>query len=227
MAAVGDIAEHTDRPAYVRFKRVAVEDKAASLEQRKYVAKDVDYALITPPYSKDCVEVKVPQWKVNMEADVRNERMPKEWADKYIAAYEAWKNGQELPLDGTPIRGWGVISPAQQEMLIRINMLTVEDLSGANDEGMKRIGMGSMDLRNKARAWLSQMNDKGPATIEIAALKAQNDSQAQAIEALTKQVEALKTLMPSIQAVPDPIHSESITADDILPEAETVSRKRR
>ena len=74
-----ELSERADRPAYVRFKRMTIEDKAATIAAGHYVGKDVDFALITPPYSRDVIEVKIPQWKVNMEMDVRNERMPKKW----------------------------------------------------------------------------------------------------------------------------------------------------
>lgn len=225
--AVGEMQDRAERPAYVRFKRVAVEDKAASLEQRKYVAKDVDYALITPPYSKDCVEIKVTQWKLNVDQDVRAGRIPKEWADNWLKGYEAWLNGQELPVNGTPIKGWGVISPAQQEMLIRINILTVEDLDGVNDEGLRRIGMGALDLKNKARAWLAQMQDKGPLTIEVAALKSENAL----LKSTVEQMHARLTQIESSQKPPVQLtvveESTSITADDILPENEPPKRNRR
>lgn len=174
MGAVGELLERKDRPAYTRFERVAVEDKAASKREGKYVAVDVELALITPPYSKDVFKIKVPQWMDNMKQDVHNGRMPQAWMDDYLEAYRRWKAGLEIPLNGTAIKGWGVISPAQQETLLRMNILTVEDLAGINDEGVQRIGMGGMDLRNKATAWLAQLKDKGPLTQENAALKAEN-----------------------------------------------------
>jgi hypothetical protein len=222
--AVGDIVERTDRPAYVAFKRVAVEDKAASIEQKRFVAKDVDYACITPPYSKDRFEIKIAQWKTNMEQDVRNDRMPKEWQDRYLAAYDAWLNGQQMPLDGTAIKGWGVISPAQQEMLIHVNILTVEDLAAANDEGLKRIGMGAIDLRNKAKAWVAQVADKGPLTIEVAALKAHNTVLASSLESMSQQIAELKARLPEYQVPRAEPQTHSITADDIMPENDAKPR---
>ena len=41
MSTVSDIAQdRKDRPAYVRFERIAVEDKVASVEAGRYVAKE-------------------------------------------------------------------------------------------------------------------------------------------------------------------------------------------
>ena len=54
--SVGELISREERPAYVRFERRPMEDKAASIREGRYVAKDVDFALVTPPYSNDCVE---------------------------------------------------------------------------------------------------------------------------------------------------------------------------
>ena len=226
--SVGGLPEREDRPALVRFKKEAVEDKAATLKEGHYVAKDVDYALITPPYSKDVVVQKVTTWLEQMEVNVRNGRFPQQWLEDYRKQYQAWQNGQELPPNGTPIRGWPVISPAQMEMLLHINILTVEDLAGINDQGARSIGMGSLDLKNKARAWLAQRSDKGPLTVEIASVKAENavlkssneTMQAQ-LAALTRRLDAMATQAPAapIALAPQP----AIGVDDILPDGDSDS----
>lgn len=225
MSVVGAVQERSDTPAYVRFERVAVENKAKSLEAGRFVADDVDFALITPPYSKDCIKIKVKQWLLNLDADVNNQRIPPEWRDKYLKAYDAWKNGQELPLDGTPIRGWGVISPAQQETLIRLNILTVENLAQANDEGLRRIGMGALELKTKAVAWLHDLNSRGHITQEMAALKVENENLKQQVETLMTQVAGLVKGVPRGTPEQNDLSTE-ISADDILPETKTLKLKR-
>jgi hypothetical protein len=202
MSAVGEVLDRQDRPSFVRFERVPYEDKAASIEAGHYVARDVDLALVTAPYGKDTWKVKVSSWWTILEQDVHNGRISSEWVAQYKKMYEAWKNGQELPLNGTAIKGWGVISPAQQETLIRMNMLTVEDLAQVNDEGLKRIGMGSLELKNKAKAWLSQLQDKGPLTQEIAFVKADNEVKAGQIETLNRQIQELTVMVRSLQNNP-------------------------
>lgn len=225
MSAVMQVAERSERPAYVRFKRVAVEDKARSATEGRWIGRDVDYAMITPPYSKDVVEMKVQTWLERMDADVKAERIPLAWAQMYRQQYEAWRNGQELPPNGTPIKGWPVISPAQQEMLIRINILTVEDLAAINDEGARRIGMGAVELKHKAAAWLRTAEDKGPLTQENAALKMENQSLRQQIETLLEQVERLKSRAATTETSFS--NPASLTADDILPEVEASNRTAR
>lgn len=216
--AAAELNERADRPAYVRFERRPMEDKAATLAAGTgtVIYKNVDFAKITPPYSKDVIEVKVAQWLLNMEMDVRNERMPKEWMERYKEAYRAWQNGQEIPLHGTAIRGWGVISPAHQETLIRMNILTVEDLGGVNDEGIRRIGMGGTELKHKAQAWLSQHHDKGPLTLENAALKTQVSNLEAQLSQLTQSVQQLQRQSGPAPSIDD--------GESLMPEIPEVRR---
>lgn len=206
---------------YVRFDRIAVEDAAASREAGHYVARDVDMAYVTPPYSKDIMKYKVANWFDSLKTDAMNGRIPPEWVDKYKAAYEAWKNGQELPVDGFPIKGWGVCSPAQQETLIKLHILTVEQLAAANDEGLRRIGMGAYDLKNKADTWLKQLNKAGKPTIEIAALKKENESLKGSVASLEKRISDLTELVERsgiLNANREELATTGINADDLLDE---------
>jgi cell division protein FtsB len=214
MNAVGDVLERKERPAFVRFDRQAQEDKAASLREGHYVAKDVDYAYITPPYSKDVMIFKVSNWFERLKHDAQNGRIPQEWVDHYHKQYESWKRGEEPALNGTPIKGWGMISPAQQDTLIRMSVLTVEDLAVMNDEGIKRIGMGAVGLKDKAAAWVSQNKDKGPLTQEIAALKARNRELESSVETLSKQVESLMTAVKIDRGETN--YTPGISASDLI-----------
>ena len=221
MSIVGEVVDRKEMAPFVRFERKPIEDKAESERQGRYVAKDVDFALITAPYSKDVFKQKAKDWFATMKNDVQNGRFPQEWYEKFEKQYQAFQNGQELPPEGTPIRGWGVISPAQQEELIRMNILTVEVLSNINDEGIKRIGMGAVELKTKANAWLSQLNDKGPLTLKVAATEKENAILKASVETLQKQVAALMTALKQ-----EPVSHETseVTAADILEEDDIVEQ---
>ena len=221
MSIVGEVVDRKEMAPFVRFERKPIEDKAESERQGRYVAKDVDFALITAPYSKDVFKQKAKDWFATIKNDVQNGRFPQEWYEKFEKQYQAFQNGQELPPDGTPIRGWGVISPAQQEELIRMNILTVEVLSNINDEGIKRIGMGAVELKTKAKAWLSQLNDKGPLTLKVAATEKENAILKASVETLQKQVQAL---MAALKQEPVSHETTEVTAEDILGEDDIVEQ---
>ncbi len=227
-----DISDRKERPSYVQFETRTAEDKVASLQEGRYVAREFDVAIVTPPYSKDAVEFKVDQWLSNIDRNLRDGRIPEEWAKHWRSSYQRWKEGQELPLNGTPIKGWGVISPSQQATLIHVNCKTVEDLAAVNEEGMRRIGMGALDLRNKAQAWLKSMKDHGGATIKIAALEQENSVLKSSIEVLEKRVSALAAAVPAdAVSVDGPQASygnvREITSSDLLDADDTAPVRRK
>jgi cell division protein FtsB len=216
-----------ERPAYVRFQRRPIKDAAASEREGKYMAKDVDYALVTPPYSRDVFEQVATEWLAQMEKEVRNNRLPREWYERYEAAYERWKKGEELPLNGTPIKGWAVLSPAQMTNLIAINILTVEDLAAANEEGRRRIGMGAQDLCDKAKAWLSQAKDKGPLTMENSTLKAENQAlktQNKTLEARVKELAERVEIMQRGGLLKEHFYSEPTPARDAIEVSDIIEK---
>lgn len=187
-----------ERPAYVRFEVRAVEDRAASEKNGCYTTRNVEYALITPPYSKDCIEQEVKDWIKQLDDNVNAGRLPGKWRDHYKAAYEAWKKNEELPPEGCPIKGWPVLSPAQQQNLISQNIRTVEDLAAINDEGMKRYGMGALDLKNKAKAWLKSAASLGTVVQENASLKQRVSEQEATIKTMSEQLAQLKAAVDNL-----------------------------
>lgn len=209
-----------ERPPYISFHRSAVEDKEASRAAGHYVGKDVDMVHVTPAYTKDVMKHRVEMWFSTKDQDVNNGRFPQKWLDEYKAQYQAWKKGQTLPLNGVPIKGWGVISPGQQETLIRLNVLTVEDLALMNADGVRMIGPGAIDLKNKAIAWLGELKDKGANTMEIAHLKSENDTLKGAVETLERQVKTLMAAMSKEDRKEPPREDRqeesAINASDIL-----------
>ena len=217
---IGDFQDRKDRPAYVKFEVRAVENVAASNREGRYVANDVEFVLLTPPYSKDVLIFEVDTWFSNMKQDVDNGRLPREWADNYRKQYDFWKQGLEAPLDGTPIRGWQLASPAQQEALIRMNVRTVEDLAGMNDDGIRRFGMGGTEMRNKARAWLAQ-SDTGKSAARMSELEAENERLKRDIADLREAIASIKTAQPvgTRQEAPPP---RDISVNDLVPDDDLV-----
>lgn len=178
-----------DRPAWVQFEVRAVERRNEAGESIKV---DVDFALVTPPYSKDCVELIAEEWLKQCDVDVSAGRLPNTWRDQWKAAYKAWKEGQEPPVNGTPLKGWPMLSPAQLQNLLHMGLRAVEDVAGMNDEGMRRYGMGALDLKNKATAFLKAQSGPAKVASENAALKVKVDDQANTIAILQEKLTELE-----------------------------------
>ena len=180
------------RPPYVVFETKAMEDRAASIEKGHYVTKDVHFAVVTPQGSKDRMEREVVGWFENLEQQSQEGRFPREWLKEFKLAYEAWKEGRELPLSGTPILTWPVASPAQVKQLLDLRIKTVEDLGAANEETINRMGMGGRALKDKAVSWLTAAKSTGKVTEELAALRSELADLKARNATLDKQVERLK-----------------------------------
>jgi hypothetical protein len=178
------------RPPYVRFERRAVEDRAQTISSGKYAFKNVDMAIITVPGSKDSPERVAKDWLADLERRVQDGLAPGEWLSYFARLYETWQKGEELPLNGTPIKGWGGLNPAQQKAVIQADLYTVEDLAVANEQALQAIGMGSRGFKDKAVAWVKEAEGPGKLAAENVALRTQVTDLTQRVEDLAARLEA-------------------------------------
>jgi hypothetical protein len=220
--SVGELADREERPAYIAFERRPVEDKPASIKAGQSVSVDVDFALVTPPYSRDCHEEKAETWLVKQEKNVRDGRVPVKFLEYWKESYKRWKEGLEPPVNGTDIRNWSAISPAQVKNLLAVDMRTIEDLAQCNDQGLRRLGMGGTELKNKAMAYLKGSNDTGVLVMEnaeqknkIRQLEGSLESLQEQMRLLTAQLDA-RNMQNQYQQAPE----LEIVSNDIIPEIE-------
>ncbi len=176
------------KPPFVMFETKVEEDRAASMEKGIFVGKDVDYAIITPACSKDRIVRQADEWLANLQDQVSQERFPADWLRYYKSMHKAWKEGQELPLEGTPIKTWAAVSPAMRESLLELRVRTVEELAIANEETMNRIGMGSRALKQQAVDWLAKADHGAEA---VKALQAENETLKSQMLEMQKQLATL------------------------------------
>lgn len=170
-----------DQLAHVRFKTVPVEDREATQREGRAIMKDEVFAYIYPRGGKDVVKKRV----FNNNGQFNPDLM------MYEGHYEAWKKGEEPPVEGTDIRNFAILSPAQIENLRSFHIYTVEQLAEANEETLKNIGPGTRTLKKKAEDYLNFGKDGGKATEEINSLRAQLESQQTENSKLAEQVEGL------------------------------------
>lgn len=176
---------------YVMFETRTIEDVKATRERNMPVFKDQHYARITPPGSRDVQLEKLPNWWEKLDHEYRSGRVMAQWIEKWKSDYARYEKGQEIPVDGTPIRGWKLLSGAQQETLIRMNILTVEALANINSEAMSHLGIGALEFKRRAESWIQQTQGKAPLAIEMASLKGENDVLKATVQNLTEKVQYL------------------------------------
>lgn len=187
-----------ERPPYVTFEIRAVEDRQASIDSGYYQTKDVDFAFITPQGSKDRIERNVKEWFDQLENQCQQGRFKREWLTAYRGSYDAWKSGQELPLNGTAVLTWPVLSPAQAKQAIEHGVRTVEDLAAANEETIGRLGMGGRALKEKAVSWLAAAGSTGKVTEELNALRISNEEAKKRNAELEKQLSEVRAQVASL-----------------------------
>jgi len=179
------------RPPYVEFETRPVEDRQATIDGGKVVVKDVDYAIIRALGSKDTVEKEAAGWLEHIEAQAVRGAYPRDWAKFFREQYNEWKNGGDpAKVNGLYVRNWAAISRSQAEGLISAGIHSVEDLAAANEEALRRIGMGSRVLQQRAQAWLETAAQNGSAE-ELASLRQENADLKSQVDELLKDVDTL------------------------------------
>jgi hypothetical protein len=186
-----------DRPPYVAWETRQVEDRNASIAAGHYVAKDVDFAVVTRPGSRDSIDKEALVWLSELREKSRKGELPARWYEAFKESYDFWKKGEEAPISGTPIKGWPSLSPAAQKTLIGAGIRTVEDLAGFSDSELSTLGTGALSFKVKAQSWLSAANGAGKIAEEIAAQKVKVAE----LDALVRsQADLIKTLQSQLSA---------------------------
>lgn len=196
-----------DRPPYITFMKMPVEDRDASQKAGHVVYKDIDYVVITPSGSRDRIERVASEWFDKIKQDVREGRCPGAWLTEFEQAYKMWKEGQEIPLNGTSLVTWPVATPAEIKTLLAINVRTVEDLAAANAETLQRIGMGAMTLKQRATDWLKNAEGPGKLNAEMAALRADKEALLTVVKSQNERLAVLEARLGSA----NPAVSEAAT----------------
>lgn len=129
---------------FLQFEQRAIEVAAADGSR---TFKDVDFALLTPMGSNGPIERE-------MNAELLAQWHEQGYSNR-VNHYEAWKKGQEAPMEGTPIKQWPAASAAEIKMCVENKILTVEQLAAASMDAVKRLGLSGVTLQNKAKNYLN------------------------------------------------------------------------
>jgi hypothetical protein len=192
-------------PPAFRFERRATEDREASLAAGALVMKDEDWVIVQQRGSKDESEFPAEQWIAQMERAARDRPndMPGSWVRGFKEVYAAFKKGEELQVDGFPIKNWPAISPAEAKNCTRCGLHSVEDIAHANEDTLRQLGMGSRTLQQKARAFLEARASNGAAS-ELANLRTENEGLKQQQQDMQQQLAELRAQISALSAPDQP-----------------------
>lgn len=182
------MAEQVNKLAFADFYNGTVKNETKSLEMGRPIFDDVEMIRI--------------RWAGNTKnefhapANDRSDRpvtdpgttdkyWPK-WKDHpdFRAAYEAFKQGQAIASNGTPLEEWSFLTAARRAELKAINIMTVDQIANLGPDGMKRLGMEGPKLQEQAKLYL-----------ERAAGSAVDARYAAEREAMQRQIDELKAMI--------------------------------
>lgn len=183
-----------DGPAYVQFEVRSIQDRHASVEAGHYVGTDVDFAVITPPGGNTRFEQAVTDWLQGLKQQAVQGR--ESFYKHYNDLYEAWKQGQEVPLTGTSLKNWGGITPTELATCLSLNIRTLEELRDLSETGLQKLGMGGRSLQKKAALYLEEAQSVGTVVEKVNDLGLKLEQALAAIAEKDKLIESLKAQIP-------------------------------
>lgn len=86
-------------------------------------------------------------------------------------AYDAYKKGQDIPLDGTPLAAWAGVSPEQAALLRGMGIKTVEGVRDMGEGAVARLPFpNARKLPEMAKSFLSSVGEAAK-DAELAAMR--------------------------------------------------------
>ncbi len=141
-------------------------------------------------HDQERVELMIPGVsQYNIKVDIVSDDHRRRWPEQY----RAFRAGQELALDGTPLEQWPLLKRSHVLELKAMNFSTVEQLAEMDDQATQRI-MGGMRIRTLAKAYI----DDAAAGALLAKATADNDRKDAQIAELQSKVGELGTLLNQI-----------------------------
>jgi hypothetical protein len=184
------------RPPYVEFETRSVEDRAQTEKFGSKQYRNEDYVIVRQAGEKDTMERNAEDWLRSISQNPNYDPM---WVQRFHSMYQQFKAGQEVTPNGTHVRMWGAITPAERDTLIAARILTVEDLAGANEQALRLLGMGARVLQQKARDYVKAATDTGKTVEELASLRADKEYKDTQIAELKAQMALMSAQLAALQ----------------------------
>jgi hypothetical protein len=183
-----------NRVPYFRFvDREHGVDAEASAKAGYDVPKMVTFIQVTPHGHKgDPMEFFAEEWIERKGREAREGRYEHSWVAEFKEGLAAYKQGREIPREGTPTIQWERILKSRREQLAN-RYPTLEDLAAVPDSSLGEIGMDGRVLRDMAKAELQAKKDLSPIVRELAEAKEENRRLSEMVERLMERIEAVET----------------------------------
>lgn len=104
--------------------------------------------------------------------------------------YEKWQKDNVITTEGHPLEAWPLITKGQIKVCKSLGLRSVEDVASATDSVREKFGMGFLELRSQAKAFLANKADSATANriadleAKLAAVVKDNEEARATIDAL-------------------------------------------
>ena len=181
--------------AYPVFYVKTVENENESKKEGRAVFKQLEY-------------VKIKTFDKTLEVDCPVEEVHKR---RWPRNYQAFKEGAESPIDGTPIQQWPLISEMRRMELNSMGIRSVEDLADFPDGDIPHRS-NLHDLKKRARDWLKEAKGLGVLSslrTKSEQLEAENVELREALKKMNAKIDVLEDMQrPHEDAVINPVQVE-------------------
>ena len=168
-------------------------DAAQSQELGYEVPKIVTLIMITPHGHKgDPMEFAADDFIARKELESRAGRYDREWVKEFRDGLALYREGREIPRNGTPLITWERILKSRRETL-RSRFPTVEDLAATPDSSLSEIGMDGRVLRDMARADIQSKESLAPVVKQLADANEANRQLQERLDQLTARLAVLES----------------------------------
>ena len=168
----GSFTQQTAAKNYVKFYSKWVRNNYRSKQEGVEIGENRDFVMIICPGQ--------PKSAVHEEVKESHKReYPIEWSQ--------YQQGREQQQSGTPIELLPGIPNGRADSLKAIYIYTIEQLAEASDMAVQKIGIGGVELRTKAQAYLKKNS------AEVAGLQEQLTNLAEQNADLLKRLAELET----------------------------------
>lgn len=151
-----------------------------SEKEGKEIGKYEDRIMILIPGQKDVV--------VRPVQDKDKREYPQEWTD-----YQA---GRDQRITGTPIELLPGLPKSRADLLKSLYIYSIEQLADLAEPGMLKLGMGAVELKNKAQAFLQKNS------AEVNALKMELQKRDEVIAQQQAQLAAFEERLKALESTP-------------------------
>lgn len=134
--------------------------------------------------------------KIGNDPDGKRHAFMKARWEQIEPAYRAWKEGQEIPLNGTPLAVWPGVTPEQIDVFRQFSVRTVEEVAALTETQMEKIRLPNMrEMKAQASLFMQNMDRSQSAEEQMrmnATMEAMSDRMAQLEEALARATAELE-----------------------------------